>query len=275
MIQPIPILLYHSVSTGSDPRFRRWVVPPERFARQMQLLQDHDRDAITVTRFARSLTQEGAGLPDRPVVITFDDGFADFAASAFPVLAEFGFPATLYIATRYVGRTSAWLHKEGEADRPMLDWDQIRDLQASGIEIGSHSHSHPQLDTLPRTAAAQEIAQSKALLEDHLDAPVESFAYPHGYYNQPVQALVAKTGYTSACGVKHALSSTSDDPFGLARLIIDPDLSDEEFVERLEGQGASIAPRGETIQRRGWRVIRRLMRTLEKESIDAAGGGIG
>jgi len=269
MTRPIPILLYHSIAAGSNPRFHRWVVSPQEFARQMQLLHDLRFHPLTVTQLVQTLAYEGAGLPDQPVVITFDDGFADFHASALPILSRWGFSATLYITTRYVGGTSAWLYRDGEAGRPMLDWGQIRESHASGIEIGSHSHSHPQLDTLSQGAALQEVSHSKALLEEHLSAPVLSFAYPHGYYSQPVRRLVSAAGFTSACGVKHAMSSTSDDPFGLARLIVDPGLSDEAFTGLIEGQGVSVAPRGETIQRRGWRAVRRLMRTFGKDRVES------
>ena len=87
-------------------------------------------------------------------------------------------PSTLYVVSGCVGSTSRWLGTEGESQRSMLSWRQLRELDRAGVEIGAHSHSHPQLDTLPSTEAWSEILLSKCQIEDHLGHRVESFAYP-------------------------------------------------------------------------------------------------
>src|SRR5260221_2722996 len=90
--------------------------------------------------------QGNFALPERPVVLTFDDGFADFYTNALPVLQQCGSTATLYIATGFIGSTSRWLAREGEATRPMLTWDQVREIDACGIECGGQRYLPSQLD---------------------------------------------------------------------------------------------------------------------------------
>jgi peptidoglycan/xylan/chitin deacetylase (PgdA/CDA1 family) len=240
----VPILMYHSISNEATKRFRPFVVPPALFARHMYYLYKYLYTPISVTQLAKLLFAGRAGsivLPERPVVITFDDGFADFFSEALPILARYEFTATLYIATAFINRTSRWLRREGETERPMLTWNQIAIVSAQGIEIGAHSHHHFQLDTLPQALAREEIVQSKRILEDHLGRAIESFAYPFGYSSPIVRQLVRQAGFTSACAVKHRLSSELSDPFALARLMIDADTGLKAFGTLLNiGRSTSL-----------------------------------
>lgn len=256
----IPILLYHGVAQAVSPKFKHWNVPPELFTRHMQVLQDAGYAPLTVTRLAHAMDGSGAGLPERPVVITFDDALVDFMTGAFPTLEKMGFPATLYVPTAYVGKTSRWLESEGEGNRPVMDWAQLGEALSAGIEIGAHSHTHPQMDTLSLEAARDEVELPKRLLEQHLGYPVESFAYPHGYYSPAVRRLVREAGYTSAVGVKDAMSSLEDDRFALARIIISPDVDTDTFTRWLQGVGVSAAPKHERLQTWAWRLVRRSMK---------------
>jgi peptidoglycan/xylan/chitin deacetylase (PgdA/CDA1 family) len=254
----IPILMYHSISKHASQKFKQFAVSPALFAEQMAYLQQHSYTPITVTQFIKVRTQGEQALPERPVIITFDDGFADFYTAAFPVLQQYGFAATLYITTMFVNSTSRWLWGEGEATRLMLTWDQITEISAQGIECGAHSHAHFQLDTLPLVLASDEIVKSKDILEQHLGQEVSSFAYPFGYYTASVKRQVQAAGYTSACAVKFALSSTSTDPFALTRLIVREDMQSATFTELLAGRGDSVA---KTMYMRArtplWQLIRR------------------
>jgi peptidoglycan/xylan/chitin deacetylase (PgdA/CDA1 family) len=253
----VPILLYHAVSTESSVAFRRWVVEPDRFAQHLELLAADGYHPVTVSELALALSGRSR-LPDRPVAITFDDGFADFATGAFPVLSRLAIAASLYVTTAFVGSGSRWLEPAGEGDRPMLDWDAVRDLDRSGlVEIGAHGHTHRQLDVLPARDLTWEVDHSKARLESELGHRITGFAYPHGYSSPRVRAVVAAAGFTSACAVKHALSGPRDDRYALGRIIVGADTTVEALAAMLRGVGLRVTPR-DGARVAGWRLVRRI-----------------
>src|SRR5216683_3130136 len=172
----VPILMYHSISEHAAPKFKPFAVSPTLFAEHMAYLHQHAYTPITVTQLINTRSKGSSVLPEQPVVLTFDDGFADFFTEALPVLQRYGFTATLYVSTAFVDGTSRWLQREGEARHLMLTWEELAEISMSGIECGAHSHSHPQLDTLPCSVARNEILQSKRLLESHLGREIFSFA---------------------------------------------------------------------------------------------------
>jgi peptidoglycan/xylan/chitin deacetylase (PgdA/CDA1 family) len=252
----IPILLYHSISNDADPRFRRWVVSPAQFEAQLAWRAANGYQSLTVTALAECMRRQR--VPERSVAITFDDGFADNLTHALPILQRHNMTATLYVATAYIGGASRWLQAEGEGSRPMLSWAGVAELDQAGIEIGAHTLTHPQLDTLSSAAAKNEIARSKLLIEQHLGHAVKSFAYPHGYYSSSVQQAVREAGFASACGVKHAMSALHDDLFALSRIIVPWGTDASAFGQLINGIGLPIAPAGQTIRQAGWRWVRRM-----------------
>ncbi len=260
----VPILLYHSISRDATPQFAKWTVHPEVFAAHIAYLHDHCYTPITVTQLATAMTDSSVRIPDWPVVLTFDDGFADFYTGALPLLKSYGFATTLYITTGFIGDTSRWLYREGEGERPMLTWSQIAEISTSGVECGAHSHSHPQLDTLPPSVARDEIIRSKTILEHHLGRQVSTFAYPHGYYGSVVRRLVQQAGFSSACAGKNAMSATTDDRFALARITVTADTDVEGFGRLLAGRGLRIAPTRERVRTKGWRLVRQSARLLRR-----------
>jgi peptidoglycan/xylan/chitin deacetylase (PgdA/CDA1 family) len=262
-VKLIPILLYHSVAAEARPGFKKWVVPAQTFVAHIAYLHDYGYTPITVTHLINLWANGPTNLPSRPVVITFDDGFADFYSTVLPILRKYGFTATLYLTTGFMGQTSRWLASLGESQRPMLTWSQVRAIAASGIECGAHSRSHPQLDTLSVKASWDEIVGSKLKLEEYLGQPVETFAYPHGYYNPTVRRLVQEAGFSSACAVKNAISTVTDDRFALARIIITGDTSAESLARLLKGQGIGVVPATEPLRTKGWRLVRRTIALLK------------
>jgi peptidoglycan/xylan/chitin deacetylase (PgdA/CDA1 family) len=256
--------MYHSISHSSNPKFKQFVVSPAAFTEQMAYLARHSYTPLTVTQLAEAYANrqnDGLTLPERPVVLTFDDGFADFFTEALPVLQAYHFPATLYITTAFVGGTSSWLRHEQETERPMITWEQACAIGASGIECGAHTHSHPQLDTLPAARTRDEIERSKKILEDHLGQEVSSFAYPFGYFTGHVRQQVQEAGFRSACAVRHAMSTHNDHLFSLARLMVSGDMNSEGFATLISGQAASPAMALHTLYARTrtplWQFVRR------------------
>lgn len=210
--------MYHSISSDAGSSFRPFSLSPEMFGRQMDYLNQQGYTPITMSHLAQTLAGDSEGFPENPIVLTFDDGFGDFYTDAFPVLKAYGYVATLFVATAYVGGTSTWLQREGEADRAMVDWPHLAEVAGSGIECGAHCHQHLELDTLPPVAARAQIERSKKALEERLSCHVVSFAYPFGYYSGGLKSIVRAAGFTSACAVGDAVSSASDDLFALPRL---------------------------------------------------------
>jgi len=239
--QQIPILMYHSISSHASPRFRPCIVTPEAFEEQLTYLEESHHTSMTVTQFVQAMSK-GSTLPPRPIILTFDDGYADFYTKALPALRRHGFTATLYVATAFVGGTSRWLRAREDSTRPMLTWSQLAEISASGIECGAHSHTHPPLDMLPLAVVHDEIVRSKELLEEHLGQQVSSFAYPFGYYSDRIQQVVQEAGYASACAVKLTMSSLHDNPYALARLAIRPDTGVLALANALfTGRGPLVA----------------------------------
>ncbi len=253
-----PILLYHSISDQASEKFLPWAVPPHLFEEQLAYLSDAGYQSYTVTEYASMIREGIFDSLSKVVVITFDDGFADFYHTAAPVLIKYGMKATVYISTRYVGNTSQWLEPVGEGSRPMMNWDQIRAVYASGFECGAHAHQHLQLDILPGWRAWQEILECKARVEEQLNQPIFSFAYPHGYSSSSIREMVQQAGFSSACAVRNLISSYQDDLFALARLVIHPDISLPAFQLLLQGKLQEFIPYREGIKIKAWREVRRV-----------------
>ena len=214
-----PVLMYHSIARRSSSAFRRYCVDPALFEEHMAALAARDYEALTVTELV-DLRLSGREAPTRSVVVTFDDAFADFHHTALETLTRHGFTATLYVPTAYVGGTSRWLSPEGEGSRPVLSWSALAEVAAAGIDVGSHSCSHPQLDLLPPVALRAELEESRRMLEERLQRAVLSLAYPFGYHTARVRSAARAAGYRSACAVRDLSSTAADDPFALNRLTV-------------------------------------------------------
>lgn len=216
----VPMLVYHSVAVGGAARrFRPFVMDPGEFTAQMDYLDAEGFRPVTAAHLADSRLS-GGQLPGRPVVLTFDDAYTDFYSTALPILREHNFAATLCVPTAYVGATARWMRGFGEGDRRILSWQALRDVTAEGVDVASHSHTHPQLDRVPPAVTRDEVRRSKCLLEDNLAVPVEGFAYPFGYWNRATRAAVATAGFRYGCVVADLMTVRGDDVLTLPRLTV-------------------------------------------------------
>ncbi len=251
---PVPILLYHSVGWTDSDRYRRWVVAPSAFAEQLDVVAELGHTCLTVSGY---VARRAAGtLPDLPLLITFDDGRADVVEHAAPALAERALPATVYLVSGSIGGSSTWLDDPVERLQPMMTWTDACDLIRAGVEIGSHSESHRELDVLGLAERRHEVARSGAMIADRTGHEVQSFAYPHGYHSAAVVREVVRAGYRSACAVKDCWSAAADDPFALSRLVVPGDLDIDAFRSLLSTSVRPTAPAHGAVARLGWRAWR-------------------
>lgn len=224
------ILYYHSIS---DDPVRSSVSPPA-FERQIEYLAGSGYRALPLSEAAAAIAS-GRPLHDRSVVITLDDGFRDNYERAFPILARARVPATIFLTAAYIGgERLPTLTRTDFVPRP-LSWDQVAEMHAQGIEFGSHTLTHPMLSRVPLDVARREVADSKRMIEDKLGAPVTSFCYPRGDFNEPVKRLVREEGYRAACTTLPGANDGRTDPFALRRTYVSRQDSLIEFAKKVEG----------------------------------------
>jgi peptidoglycan/xylan/chitin deacetylase (PgdA/CDA1 family) len=256
MIMSVPILMYHAVADSPSPATRRLSVTPRALDEQLTYLKEHGYTGMTFGALADAFAT-GKALPQRPVVLTFDDGYADFADEAWPIFQRHAVPATVFVTSGWVadaGRNAAG----APLDR-MLTWAQIRELAADGVEIGAHSHSHPQLDQLPDAALCTELRLGRTLLEDHIDAPVHTLAYPFGYSSPRVRLAARAAGYRCAASVRNLRAKPTDDLFMLPRLTVRRATGQAEFAALVTGSDGAVL-RQERLLTAGWASVRRTRR---------------
>lgn len=260
MNRQVPILMYHEVARPADTA-SPLAVPPASFADQLAALAGDGFSTVTAATLAAAWAGQ-ASLPERPAVITFDDGFADFHQAALPVLAEHGFTATVFV-------TTGWIEDAGTAPpaarpRPgrMLSWQQLLESAAAGIEIAAHSHTHPQLDQLPAAQLAEELSSSKRLLEDRLGVPVPGMAYPFGYSDGGVRRAVHAAGYRYACAVANGIACPGSDRFALPRLTVRRSTRPATFARVVRGQQIPLIYAKDRSLTKGYAVVRRTRAVL-------------
>ena len=198
----IPILLYHRVGHTRG----HLTVTPERFAADLAELAAAGYRTITLEQFEAFLQDRNVELPDKPVLITFDDGYRDNYEQAFPLLQRYNMQAAFFIITGMIGQPER------------LSGAQIREMAGAGMSFGSHTVSHRSLGDLPAPEIQQELAISKFDLEDLLGRPVRSIAYPKGSYNYDTIKLAEENGYVAGFTTLHGKSSKKTHPFALRRI---------------------------------------------------------
>lgn len=204
----VDILMYHSISGQGGPT----CIAPEVFADQMRAIVEAGVPVITLDDYCAV----GAGLPARSVILTFDDGFQDFADVAWPVMKGLGFRPVVYLPTNYIGGREGW-HGIASPPRKLMGWDTIRQLQAEGVIFGSHTESHPELDALAPEAVEGELTRSRDRIAAELGRAPLHFAPPYGIANQGVRARIAQH-YRSSVGTRLGSAGAASERYDLPRL---------------------------------------------------------
>ncbi len=208
----VPILAYHDI----DAAFRWGSLNPtiRQFESQMRYLKAEGFRTVSLAEAVEGRAGE------RSVALTFDDGYDGLGRYALPVLTRYGFSATVFIVTGFVGRASRWdLNLRWLGGRHM-DWAAVRNLDQAGIDIGSHTATHPNLVGVDAARVDREFRESKAELEDVLGKQVALLSYPFGQYNDQVKAAASSAGFRLACTIRPRRGDRADDPLSLKRFCI-------------------------------------------------------
>src|SRR5262252_8585646 len=213
---PVPvvdILMYHSISDGVGPT----CIAPVVFRHQMATLAACGYHPVSLTACAAWVRGEGT-LPARAVVLTFDDGFDDFATVAFPVLQARGWTATVFLPAGKMAGTNDWAgYPRGAARRPLMTWKTVAKLARWGIDVGAHGISHTDLTRLLPQAACEEIRQAQCLIEAQAGYRVTAFAPPYGTTSLAVRTAISQY-YRTAVGTTMGHVVPTSDVYDLPRL---------------------------------------------------------
>jgi peptidoglycan/xylan/chitin deacetylase (PgdA/CDA1 family) len=207
------ILFYHRVSDDRD----ELAVTRARFAAQMDRLA---RDGLRAVDVEEASALLAGGRAAGVVGLCFDDGYADIAHHAVPVLERHGFRATVFLPTGVIDGTAvlSWY----AIQPPLLAWDDVRALDRRGtLRFGAHTVTHPNLLALDEPAARAEIEGSKAVLEERLGHAVGAFCYPAGLFGARERRLVGEAGFALATSCEPGVNGPDTDPLALRRVQID------------------------------------------------------
>lgn len=230
----IPILMYHKI--GDPPEGSQmpnlWVSTTA-FRKQLEYLKKKGYTPI-IFKDIYAQWDGKKTLPPNPILITFDDGYLNNYEDGFPILKEFGFPATLFVVVQTVGWENNWHNPASEVRIKMVSWNQLKELRAAGWEIGSHTMNHPRLPTLTLKEAEAEMDKSRRVIGEFLGEVPDTFAYPYGAGEDDprLRAIAEKCGYRIAVGIhagKWTLDSFKGSAFNLPRVYVRRDENMYDF----------------------------------------------
>lgn len=230
----LPILMYHHIThlaANASSTWRTLTVTPEAFEAQVKYLADHGYHAIYFSNLV-AYFQNGVPLPEKPIILTFDDGWVDDYKVAYPILRKYCMVGTFFPPIN-------WVNNGGGMQ--VMDWPMIEEMSRGGMEFGSHTLNHHLLNNLNETQIRQQLVDSKAEIEKHVVRPVVALAYPGGGYNALVVSLVPKAGYSAAVGVTANPDQLRANLFTLHRTTITYSDNLEMFERRLRGPNKNPA----------------------------------
>ena len=214
----IPVLMYHAIGYEKGNNAR---VPKEKFKAQMKYLKDNSYSTLTLDE-AYDFFIKDKPVPEKAVVLTFDDGYVDNYSEALPILRELGFKATIFVITDVVDKSPGYMKLE-----------QLKEMQASGMDIQSHTVYHDNLTKLSYEKQVKTLKESKQFLESALSKKIQYFAYPYGVYSKETLTAVKEAGYTMAFTTAGRWSDKVDGVLTLDRVFISGSANLDVFIERI------------------------------------------
>lgn len=269
--QSVSILMYHGISGNPEPRtpaYYRTNTSPAQFRHQMRFLREKGYESVALDQALQTFTS--ATVPpsapsvdrvqpfrhrQRGIVITFDDGFRSFYTEAFPVLQEFGFTATMFLPTAFIGGVRQLFSPRGGTRRPAegpqdsgggagsecLTWAEVLEMRSHGIRFGSHTVTHPRLSGCAWEEIERELGDSRSELEQRLGEPITTFAYPYALPQHDVRflklfrELLVSVGYRCCVTTEIGRVKHGDDPYRLKRLPVNSADDPALFLAKLSG----------------------------------------
>lgn len=218
MVHPtgIPVLMYHKIGDDKD---NDAVIREDLFREQMKFLKDNGYNPLTMDQLYDYVVN-GAAVPEKPVVLTFDDGYADTYSIVYPIMKEYGFAATVFINPGDVGTR--------------LTWDQIREMHKNGITISNHGFQHIEMGQLSEAKQIENITKAQEALAKEVgikDNPW--FCYPYGDKNEFTDAATKKAGIKMSMAMKSGWAHTGDNPYNILRVWVGNAVDIKHFEERI------------------------------------------
>ncbi|NOU92180.1 polysaccharide deacetylase family protein [Paenibacillus sp. LMG 31456] len=214
----IPVLNYHSITV--DPG-NPATITPEKFAAQMQYLSEKGYNPLTLKQFSDMIEGIDKG-PDNPILLTFDDGYADNYEHAMPILKKLGFHATLFMSPGMV------------EDGYFLNWDQVKEMHEAGWDIQPHGMTHPHLPTISAKNQAFEITEARFQIEQMLGTVADIYCYPYGEWDTSTLRILKEHNFRYAFTIEQGMTTPSQDRLKLKRIFVNGEESIEKWRYRFE-----------------------------------------
>ncbi|MBQ2968064.1 MAG: polysaccharide deacetylase family protein [Clostridia bacterium] len=226
----VPVLMYHNLNETYAPENANIEMKPSEFEEQMVALLNAGYTPISLYQYARFEAGEET-LPEKPVIITFDDGYLNNYTHAFPIVKKYNIPITIFVITQYMGMRDGVTY-------PHFTWEQAKEMQESGlVEIESHTCAHSDFMLADRETILKELRLSKYLIYKHIGKEAKFLAYPYGNYTPEVQKEARNAGYLGCVKVKAVtpgVNRKGDDIYALKRITASGGVSGAELIRCIE-----------------------------------------
>lgn len=218
----VPVIMYHSVSdNAASGELAPLRITIENFKAEMKYLKDNGYTTLTMDELNDFLTNNKQ-IPEKSVVLTFDDGYEDTYTNVYPILKQYGFKATVFMLASAVDSSSNYLNSA-----------QLKELQQNGVDIESGTDEDVKLSNLSAEVQLQDLKQAKSKLEGILNKTVNYVSYPYGSYNQNTLVQAKAAGYVLGLSRDGKWTYKTDDKYKLSRVYIGPQHTEADFEKRI------------------------------------------
>lgn len=231
--------MYHSISEDMNPGavhpYYQTNTSPAVFALHMEYLYKNNYRILGLVETVK-LLKKRERVKDKYAVITFDDGFRDFYTEAFPIMDRYGFRATVFLPTSFIGKK-----RKAFNSKECLIWEEVKELKRKGTTFGSHTVNHLQMQAMSNKEIENEMIYSRDSIEENIGCPVESFSYPFAYpeennFKKKLRDILEKCGYKNGVSTRVGTTGIDDDFFAMKRIPVNSSDDIRLFKAKLEGE---------------------------------------